>query len=73
MQRDLNIFGVYLPPLLACLMIAWLLTWLLSRFLIRVDFYQFVWQRPLFDLGLYTVILGGTLLAFAAARGALGA
>lgn len=73
MQRDLDLFGVYIPPLLVCLLAAWLLTWLLSRLLIRTGFYRLVWHRPLFDVGLYTIVLGGTVLALAVVRGALGA
>ncbi len=73
MQREFDAFGVYIPPLLVCLVSAWLLTWLLSRVLIRIGFYRLVWHRPLFDVALYTLVLGSALLAFAAVRGAFGA
>ncbi len=72
MQRELDLFGVYIPPLLVCAVAAWLLGALLSRLLIRVGFYRFVWHRPLFDVAMYTIVLGGTLLAFAAMRSAFG-
>lgn len=73
MQRELDVFGVYIPPLLVCAIVAFLLAALLSQLLIRVGFYRLVWHRPLFDVAMYTIVLGGTLLAFAAARGAFGA
>lgn len=73
MQREIDVFGIYIPPLLVCLVIAWLLTWLLSRLLIGLGFYRLVWHRPLFDVALYAIILGSTLVAFAAARSAFGA
>jgi hypothetical protein len=64
MIGEIDIFGVLAPPLLVwlglALVVAAGLRWLLNR----LGVYRFVWHRPLFDLALLVILLGGvTLLA----------
>ena len=53
--------GVLVPALFAWSVIAVLVTMLLRRALAAIGFYRFVWRRPLFDLALGIIILGGTV------------
>ncbi len=53
------LFGFYLPPLVlwaaASLVPFIVLRWLLERF----GLYRFIWHRPLFNLALYVLLVGG--------------
>jgi hypothetical protein len=59
---EVDIFGILFPPLLIWLGIAVLANagfrWLLNR----LGLYRFVWHRPLFDLALLVILLGGVSL-----------
>ncbi len=59
--HTVEFLGFYLPPL-----VLWaggavipfvILRWLLGRF----DLYRFVWHRPLFNLALYVLVVGGVV------------
>ena len=57
MIKEINLFGVFLPPLFGHLALAALI-WLGLRFLLRVTgFYRFVMHPPLFNLALYVILL----------------
>lgn len=61
--RPLDLFGFYLPPLVLWLVVS-LAPFLLLRWLLdRVGAYNWVWHRPLFDVALYVVILGGLIFS----------
>jgi hypothetical protein len=62
MIGEINIFGVLLPPLLVWLGIALVLSAALRWLLNRAGIYNYVWHRPLFDLALLVIILGGVSL-----------
>ena len=66
MRSEVDLFGVYLPPLLFVTVLAWLLTVLLSRVLNRLGAYRLVWHRPLVNVALYVIVLGASLFAAAA-------
>ena len=59
MIHDFVIGGVILSPLVPELAVAILLTVLLSLLLMRLGFYLAVWHRPLVELALFCMILGG--------------
>ena len=59
MVHNFVIGGVIISPLIPELAIAILLTALLSLLLMRLGFYRLVWHRPLVELALFCVILGG--------------
>jgi hypothetical protein len=63
MRGEFDLFGIYLPPLLPAIAVAWGLTALLSRGLNAVGFYRFVWHRPMVNLALFVLVLGGTVFS----------
>ena len=58
MIRELDVYGLLVPPLLAAAVIALALTWGLRRLLDRRGFYRLVWHATLFDLALFVIVLG---------------
>ncbi|WP_437883187.1 DUF1656 domain-containing protein [Pseudomonas sp. LRF_L74] len=58
MIGDLNIFGVFLPTLLVIMLVTYGLYLVLHRVLTGLHFYRLVWHRALFNVALYTVLLG---------------
>jgi hypothetical protein len=65
MIGELDFYGVLISPLLLWAALAFGVTAVFRRALVLVGFYRVVWHRPLFDLGLYVIILGlvATLLS----------
>ena len=59
MIGEINIYGVLFPPLLLWLGIALLVAATLRAVLNRIGVYRYVWHRPLFDLAILVIILGG--------------
>ncbi|OYY04884.1 MAG: hypothetical protein B7Y73_03090 [Acidocella sp. 35-58-6] len=59
MIGEIDLYGVLLPPLLVWLALALLLSALLRWALNRAGIYHYVWHRPLFDLAILVVLLGG--------------
>ena len=57
MIGELDIYGVFVPILLAWGLAALLLTAVLRHVLLRVGFYQLVWHRPLVDLSLFIIVM----------------
>ncbi|MBP2294543.1 DUF1656 domain-containing protein [Azospirillum rugosum] len=58
MIGEIDVYGLFIPPLLILAVLAWGLSGLLRRGLRAVGFYGWVWHPPLFDLALYVVLLG---------------
>ena len=57
MIREIDLFGVYLPPILvyaAGTAVLWLL---FRRLLSSAGFYRLVWHPPLFNAALFVLIL----------------
>ncbi|WP_022960724.1 DUF1656 domain-containing protein [Halopseudomonas pelagia] len=63
MIGEINIAGVFISPLLLCIVLAFFSRQLLSRLLESVGFYRTVWQRPLFDTALFLLLTGIAMLA----------
>jgi hypothetical protein len=61
--HDVLIGGIILSPIVPELLIALLLTGLLSIVLMRLGFYRLVWHRPLVELSIFCIILGA-IVAF---------
>jgi hypothetical protein len=61
MTGELDIYGVFVPSLTAWMLLAFLISLPLRRVLALSGFYRLVWHRPLFDLALYVVLLGGVV------------
>ena len=58
MIGEIDLFGVFLPPLLVWLGIGLLLSAALRAAFTRLGFYRYVWPRPLFDLALLIILTG---------------
>lgn len=58
MIGELDIGGIFLPTLLGIMAIAYGLFLVAHALLNRVHFYRLVWHRALFNVALYTVLLG---------------
>jgi hypothetical protein len=58
MARDFILGGVILSPIVPQLLIALLLTGLLSVVLMRLGFYRLVWHRPIVELAIFCIFLG---------------
>ena len=72
MIGELDLYGVLFSPLLLWAALALAVTAVMRRLFALIGFYHLVWHRPLFDLGLYVIILGlvAVLLSHGAGIGA---
>jgi Protein of unknown function (DUF1656) len=61
MISEVNIYGMFVSPMLLWVGAALLLSALVRRALAWSGFYRFVWHRPLFDLALLVILLGGVV------------
>jgi hypothetical protein len=61
MISEVNIYGLFVSPMLLWVGAALLLSAVVRRLLARLGFYRFVWHRPLFDLALLVILLGGVV------------
>jgi hypothetical protein len=59
MIGELDLYGVFVPALLVVVAVALPLTAVLRRLLRLFGFYRLVWHRPLFDLALLVIVVGG--------------
>ncbi|MET0743149.1 MAG: DUF1656 domain-containing protein [Microvirga sp.] len=62
MIKEINLFGVFLPPLFAYAAASLALWFVLRRSLEAVGAYRFVWHPALFNTALYGLILGTLVL-----------
>jgi hypothetical protein len=58
MIGEVDLFGVFLPPLLAWVVVAQILSMGLRRLLAAFGLYRFVWHRPLFDFSVLVILTG---------------
>jgi hypothetical protein len=68
-MHEVDVYGLFVSPLLAFGVVALPVAFLIRRLLDRLGFYRWVWHRALFDTALYLLVLGGV---HAAAGSALG-
>jgi hypothetical protein len=61
MIGEVDVYGVFVSPLLIWIVATLPIVALLRRLLARAGFYRLVWHRPLFDLALLIVVLGGVV------------
>ncbi|WP_336489242.1 DUF1656 domain-containing protein [Methylobacterium nigriterrae] len=59
MSGDLDLYGIFMPSLAAAMLAAFLIGLPVRGGLARIGLYRLVWHRPLFDLALYVLLLGG--------------
>ncbi len=70
MTHEIDIYGLFVSPLLALRIAALLVAFLIRRALDRLGFYRWVWHRALFDTALYVIVLGCLQAAAGATTGA---
>jgi hypothetical protein len=58
MIGEVNILGLYLPPLLLLTLAALVVSRLFNVALARTRFYRLVWHPALFDFSLFVIVLG---------------
>lgn len=58
MPAEIDIYGVYVPSLLALMAVTLVLSLGLRCLLARLGAYAYVWHRGLFDLAVYVLLLG---------------
>ncbi|MEJ0018760.1 MAG: DUF1656 domain-containing protein [Acetobacteraceae bacterium] len=63
MIHEIDIYGVFISPMLLWTGIALLIAGMLRPLIGRLGLYRFVWHRPLFDLALLLIVLGGVVAA----------
>ncbi len=68
MIHELNVYGLFVTPMLVWTVIALAIAAILRHLIAWLGLYRFVWHRPLFDLALLVIVLGG--VAAVALRGA---
>jgi len=61
MIGEIDVYGVFIPPLLVWIGAALPLTAALRRLLRWSGFYRFVWHRPLFDFALLVIVLAAVV------------
>jgi hypothetical protein len=61
MIGEIDLYGVFVSPLLIWVVIALPLTAILRRVLAWLGLYRFVWHRPLFDLALLVMMIGAVV------------
>lgn len=63
MIKEINIDGVFLPPLLGYLAGA-AVAWYVVRYLLgRFGVYRYIWHPPLFNTALYVILLSAFVVA----------
>jgi len=65
MNGEVSLFGVYVPGLLLLAVAAAVLAAVVSRVFSLIGVYRIFAYRPLVDVAVYILILGGLVLAFA--------
>jgi protein AaeX len=62
---EINLFGVYIAPLSAILVAAWIITIALRRIAARFGLLRYVWHPALFVFAVYMIVLSSIVLAVA--------
>ncbi len=63
MNREINIYGVFVPDLLVWIVLTFLISVFVRRVLALAGAYRVVWHRALFDVALFVILLGGVVAA----------
>jgi len=61
-RGEFDIYGVFIPALLAWAIVGFVASLFVRRLLARLGLYKYVWHRPLFDIALLVVLTGAVVL-----------
>jgi protein AaeX len=64
MTSDINLFGVYIPPLILVSLLVIVLLFPLRRLLVRIGFYKLVVRSDVVDLAVFAVLVALFLFLF---------
>lgn len=64
MIGEIDLYGVFVPTLLVCGLVAMAMLGLLRRVLTRIGVYRVVWHAPLVNLALFVIILAAVTAGF---------
>jgi len=64
MNAEFSIFGVFVPSVLVCAVVAYMAMAIIARCLRYLGVYRFVWHQSLFNLSIFVCMLGLTVLLF---------
>jgi Protein of unknown function (DUF1656) len=64
MNEEINVFGVFVPSILVCSVIAYVAMIVTARGLRSIGAYRYVWHRSLFNLSIFVCLLGTCVLYF---------
>jgi len=64
MIGEIDLYGVFVPTLLVCGLVAVAMLGLLRRVLTRIGVYRVVWHAPLVNLALFVIILAAVTAGF---------
>ena len=62
MNAEISIFGVLVPSVLVCAIVAYLGMSVVARCLRYAGVYRFVWHQSLFNLSVFVCLLGLSVL-----------
>jgi len=62
---EIDLFGVYVAPMSAMLVAAWVVTIALRRIAVRFALLRHVWHAALFTFGVYIIAVSSLTLAVA--------
>ena len=59
---EINVFGVYVAPIVPMMIVAWLLLWPLHRLAASFGLFRYVWHPALFVFVVYVLFLTAIVL-----------
>ena len=59
---EINLFGVYIAPISAMMVVAWFITIALRRIANRFGLLRYVWHPALFVFAVYIIVLSSWIL-----------
>lgn len=62
---EINVLGVYVAPMSLMMVLAWLITIGLRRFVARFGLLRYVWHPALFVFAVYMIVLSSITLIIA--------
>ena len=63
MIHEIDLYGMLISPILLWMSIAFIVTGVLCDLIGRFGLYRFIWHKPLFDLALLVIVMGGIVAA----------
>lgn len=55
---EINIGGVFIPSIVIWSMIAFVIWYMIRRFLANRGFYRYLWHQSLFNISLFIILVG---------------